>query len=192
MTLEPSRVIDILSLARQHDEMLKEARQDLFRAETKLSVRRKWQWPIRLACVGLGAGGYAVAQSGSFRTQAAEALTKAVRDFQAAGAATLVMLVAAGLALYLVAWLVTRSLRKPSPERQARKLMEQFARADGVAAYVFAEDSPEHEAASIGALTRPENKNIRQRHLNVTNRSLHSSMNRLLNRMDDDPQALLH
>lgn len=56
VTLEPQLVVEVLSLARQHDDMLKEARQDLFRAETKLNVERRWKWPIRLGCVGLGAG----------------------------------------------------------------------------------------------------------------------------------------
>ena len=48
VTLEPRLVVEVLSLARQHDEMLKEARQDLFRAETKLNVERRWKWPVRL------------------------------------------------------------------------------------------------------------------------------------------------
>jgi hypothetical protein len=55
VTLEPQLVVEVLSLARQHDDMLKEARQDLFRAETKLNVERRWKWPIRLGCVALGA-----------------------------------------------------------------------------------------------------------------------------------------
>ena len=38
LTLEPSLVIEVLSLARAHDDILKETRQDLFRAETKRQV----------------------------------------------------------------------------------------------------------------------------------------------------------
>src|SRR5690606_42116848 len=55
-TLEPQLVVEVLSLARQYDEMLKEARQDLFRAETKLKVERRWKWPILIGCVALGVG----------------------------------------------------------------------------------------------------------------------------------------
>ena len=38
VTLAPSMVVEVLSLARAHDDMIKEMRQDLFRAETKLHV----------------------------------------------------------------------------------------------------------------------------------------------------------
>ena len=46
VTLEPQLVVEVLSLARQHDDMLKEARQDLCRPATKLNVERRWTWPI--------------------------------------------------------------------------------------------------------------------------------------------------
>ena len=85
-------------------------------------------------------------------------------------------------------------MRGPTPEQTARKLMEQFAEKDGVAAYVFAgEDTVEDEAASIGALTRPENTTFRQRRLTQSNRTLSSSLTRLLNRTGAEEQSsLLH
>ena len=71
--------------------------------------------------------------------------------------------------------------------------MEQFARRNGVAAYVFAgQDSPDDEAASIGALTRPEIKQFRKRRLTASNRTLQSSLQRLLNSTMDDTQQILH
>ena len=48
VTLEPSRVLEILSLARDHDEMLKALRQDLTRVETKLRVERRYNAGARL------------------------------------------------------------------------------------------------------------------------------------------------
>ena len=102
------------------------------------------------------------------------------------GAESLASLLIAGAAIWLAVFLVRRWLRGPTPEKQARKLMEEFARADGVASYVFAgESNPDEAAATIGALTRPENKNFRQRHLDDDNRPLASSMMRLLNRQFD-------
>ena len=67
VTLEPPTRRRVLALARQHDDTLKEIRQDLFRAETKLRVERRWKWPIRLGCVALGAGGLAMSRMRAFR-----------------------------------------------------------------------------------------------------------------------------
>jgi len=67
----------------------------------------------------------------------------------------------------------------------------QFAQKDGVAAYVFAgQDSPDDEAASIGALTRTEIKQFRKRRLTASNRTLQSSLQRRLNSADDGQQIL--
>ena len=57
---------------------------------------------------------------------------------------------------------------------------------EGVATVVFAgQDQPDEAAATIGALTRPENKHFRQRRLTQDNRPLASSLMQLLNRQVD-------
>jgi hypothetical protein len=194
VTLEPSLVVEVLSLARNHDEMLKEARQDLFRAETKLHVERRWKWPIRVACVALGAGGLAAFQNEQLRASIMEYLDVVTAGLLGAGNMALLGFVVLCVAAWGAFHLIRRATRGPTPEQQARKLMEQFAQKDGVAAYVFAgQETPEDEAASIGALTRPEIKHFRKRRLTATNRTLQSSLQRLLNRtMDDSQQQLLH
>lgn len=194
VTLEPSLVVEVLSLARHHDDMLKETRQDLFRAETKLREERRWKWPIRVACVALGAGGLAAFQNEVVRAETTAFFESSVRGIMSAGNTALLGLVLAGVAIYAGVYLLRRHLQGPSPEKTARKLMEQFAERDGVAAYVFAGDeAPEEEAASIGALTRKENKHFRQRRLTLQNRTLQSSLQRLLNRtVDDAQQPVVH
>lgn len=194
VTLEPQLVVEVLSLARQHDEMLKEARQDLFRAETKLNVERRWKWPVRIGCVALGAGGLAAFQNEALIAATGEFFRSTVSQIASAGNVALVSLVFVGLMTYAAVWLIRRSLRGPTPEQTARKLMEEFAKKDGVAAYVFAGDeTPEEEAESIGALARTENKHFRQRRLTQSNRTMQSSLQRLLNRtMDDTQHQLLH
>lgn len=194
VTLEPSQVVEVLSLARQHDEMLKETRQDLFRAETKLQVERRWKWPIRIGCVALGAGGLAAFQNEQLRASTLEFLDVVTAGLLGAGNMALLGFVVLCVAAYGAFYLIRRSMRGPTPEEQARKLMEQFAQKDGVAAYVFAgQDSPEDEAASIGALTRPEIKHFRKRRLTASNRTLQSHLQRLLNRtMDGSQQQILH
>lgn len=194
VTLEPQLVVEVLSLARQHDEMLKEARQDLFRAETKLHVERRWKWPIRLGCVALGVAGVLAFQNEALMAATASFFRSLGTTIASAGYTGLIGLVVVGAVLYGAYWLIRRAMAGPTPEQTARKLMEQFAEKDGVAAYVFAgEDSAEDEAASIGALTRPENKTFRQRRLNQSNRTLSSSLTRLLNRSSADEQSsLLH
>ncbi|HOY79807.1 MAG TPA: hypothetical protein PLN33_20490 [Hyphomonadaceae bacterium] len=193
VTLEPQHVVEVLSLARQHDEMLKEARQDLFRAETKLKVERRWKWPLRVGCVALGAGGLALFQNEAVMTATVDFLRSAGANIVGAGNTALIGLVVLGVVLYAAFWLIRRAMRGPTPEQTARKLMEQFAEKDGVAAYVFAgEENADDEAASIGALTRAENKTFRQRRLTQSNRTLASSLTRLLNRPVGDTQTLLH
>lgn len=193
VTLEPQLVVEVLSLAREHDDALKETRQDLFRAETKLNVERRWKWPVRLACVALGAGGLAVFQNEALMGATAELFRSTAVSISSAGNAALVSLVIFGIAAYAAIWLIRRQLRGATPERTAHKLMEQFAQRDGVAAYVFVGDeTPEDEAASIGALARTEHKHFRQRRLTQSNRTLQSSLQRLLNRTVDDSHQLLH
>ena len=194
VTLEPQLVVEVLSLARQHDDMLKEARQDLFRAETKLNVERRWKWPIRLGCVSLGVGGVFAFQNETLMMASADFFRSMGTTITSAGYTGLIALVVFSAAIYGAVWLIRRAMRGPTPEQTARKLMEQFADKNGVAAYVFAgEDTAEDEAASIGALTRPENKTFRQRRLNQSNRTLSSSLTRLLNRTGGDDQSpLLH
>jgi hypothetical protein len=194
VTLEPSHVVEVLALARDHDEQLKEARQDLFRAETKLNVERRWKWPIRIGCVALGAGGLAAFENPTLRAGATDFVRTASDGIASAGNTALIVLVGLGVALYAGVWLLRRHLSGPTPEQTARKLMEQFAQKDGVAAYVFAGDeTADDEAAEIGALTRPEHKDFRRRRLTASNRTLQSSLTRLLNRtVDDSQQQMLH
>lgn len=193
VTLEPNLVVEVLSLARQHDDMLKETRQDLFRAETKLNVERRWKWPLRLACFGLGVGSFAAIQNEALMLTVSEFIRSTGAGMMSAGNMALVGLLVFGVAIYSAVWMIRRTMRGPTPEQTARKLMEEFARKDGVAAYVFAGDeTPEDEAASLGALTREENKMFRQRRLTQSNRTLSSSLTRLLNRTGDDTHTLLH
>ncbi len=191
VTLEPSLVVEVLSLARTHDDMLKETRQDLFRTETKLHVERRWKWPIRVGCVALGAGGLAAFQNEQLRASTMELLDVVTAGLLGAGNLALLGFVALCAAAWGAFYLIRRAMRGPTPEQQARKLMEQFAQKDGVAAYVFAgQDSPDDEAASIGALTRTEIKQFRKRRLTASNRTLQSSLQRLLNSADDGQQIL--
>lgn len=193
MTLEPSMVVEVLSLARAHDDMLKEMRQDLFRAETKLHVESRWTWPIRIACVALGALGLAAFQTEALRASTLEFLDVVTAGLLGAGNMALLGFVGLCAAAWGAVYLIRRAMLDPTPEKQARKLMEQFAQKNGVAAYVFAgQDSPDEEAASIGALTRPEIKHFRKRHLTASNRTLQSSLQRLLNRSVEDGQQILY
>lgn len=181
VTLEPPTVAEILVLARQHDERLKDIRQDLFRAETKLRVERAWKWPIRVGCVALGAGGLAAIQNETVRASVTHAFVDTFSHVRATGIATLISLLVIGAVLVGAGLLVQRLIRGPTPEQKAKKLMEQFARADGVAAYVFsAQDTAEDEAATVDALVRPENKRMRQRKMNNSHRLLTASITRLL------------
>lgn len=192
VTLEPSMVVEVLSLARRHDEMLKELRQDLLRSETKLEVERRWKWLIRAGCVAFGAGSAIAIQDQTLRAGIASFLETAAKGIASAGNTTLLVLVIASVAVYGAVRLLRRMLQGPSPERMTRKLMQQFARRDGVASYVFTgEETPDEQASSIDALTSQKNKQFRQRRLTASNRTLSSSLQRLLNSTDDNP-SLLH
>lgn len=192
VTLEPPRVVEILALARRHDEILQETRQDLFRTETKLHFERTWRWPIRAACVALGVVGMAAAQNDEVRANALTFLRSVLGQVRETRTEAYLTMLVVGLAILLAVLLVRRWVRGPTPEQQARKLMEQFAQSDGVASYVFAgQQSPDEAAATIGALTRPENKHYRQRRLTQDNRPLATSLTRILNR-ELDKHGELH
>lgn len=173
--------------------MLKETRQDLVRAETKLNFERRWKWPVRLACFGLGVGSFASIQNQALISTASEFIRSTGAGMMGAGNMALLGLLVVAVAVYAAVWMIRRAMRVPTPEQTARKLMKEFARKDGVAAYVFVgEERPEDEAASLGALTREENKMFRQRRLTQSNRTLSSSLMRLLNRTVDETHTPLH
>lgn len=189
VTLEPPTVAEILALARQHDERLKDLRQDLFRTETKLRVERALKWPIRIGCVAFGAGAFAAVQNETVRATVYAFFADFFSNIRTTGFATLITLVVAGLVLFGVGFLIRKWISGPTPEQKAQKLMEQFARADGVAAYVFsAQDSTEDEAATVDALVRPENKQMRQRRMTSSHRLLTASLTRLLNQSANDSE----
>ena len=185
VTLEPSRVLEILALARDHDDMVKALRQDLTRVETKLRVEKKYKWHWRVACVVIGVLGLLAVQNEELMASLSASVQAIGQELQAKGNASLFILIITGIAIYAAIWAIRRSFREPTPEQQARKLMQQFAEKDGVAAYVFANETPEEEAETIGALTRPENKDLRKRHFTASHRTLQSSMTRLLHRIED-------
>lgn len=181
VTLEPPTVAEILALARQHDERLKDIRQDLFRAETKLRVERAWKWPIRVGCVALGAGGLAAIQNETIRSVVTDFFVDSFSNIRTTGLASLISLIVIAAALFGIGYLIRRWIQEPTPEQKAKKLMEQFARADGVAAYVFsAQDTAEDETATVDALVRPENKRMRQRRMTSSHRLLTASITKLL------------
>ena len=182
VTLEPPTVAEILALARQHDERLKDLRQDLFRTETKLRVERAMKWPIRFGCIALGAGALALGQNETIRATVFAFFADLFSNIRTTGLATLITLVVASLVLFGVGWLIRKWIAGPTPEQKAQKLMDQFARADGVAAYVFsAQDTTEDAAVTVDALVRPENKQMRQRQMTSSHRLLTASLTRLLN-----------
>ena len=194
VTLDPPTVAEILALGRQHDERLKDLRQDLFRTETKLRVERALKWPIRIGCVAFGAGALATVQNETIRASVYGFFADLFSNIRTTGLATLLTLVVAGLVLFGIGLLIRRLIAGPTPERKAQKLMEQFARADGVAAYVFsAQDSTEDESATVDALVRPENKQMRQRRMTSSHRLLTASLRRLLNQSaESSEKARLH
>lgn len=183
VTLEPSAVVEIMTLARRHDEMLKETRQDLFRAETKLGVERAWRWPIRAACVALGGVVVAAWQYDGLRDSVLASVERFVAQMRTGGAEMGIAILAGAALILGLSLLIRKWISGPTPEERVRKLMKQFASADGVAAYVFSpQDNADDEAALVGALARPENNRIRQRRLTSSNRLLTASLAQLLNR----------
>jgi hypothetical protein len=190
VTLEAPTVAEILALARQHDEGLKDLKQDLFRTETKLRVERTLKWPIRVGCAAFGAGALATVQNEAVRAAVYAFFGDLFSNVRTTGIATLTTLVVACLVLFGAGLLIRKWIAGPTPEQKTRKLMEQFARADGVAAYVFSgQDSAEDEAATVDALVRPENKQMRQRRMTSSHRLLTASLTRLLNQSADAAEA---
>jgi len=176
-------VAEIMTLARRHDEMLKEVRQDLFRAETQLGVERAWRWPIRIACLMLGVVGAVAWQNDGVRAGIVAFAGRFATQMRTSGVEMIIALAVAAVLIVGLSLLVRRWIVGPSPEQRVRKLMKEFARTDGVAAYVFSpQDNADDEAALVGALARPENKRIRQRRLTCSNRLLTASLAQLLNR----------
>ena len=189
VTLEPPTIAEILALARQHDERLKDIRQDLVRAETKLSVERTWKWPIRAACVALGAIGFAAAQNERLRTTVTTSFNDFFANIRTTGVSTLITLVIGGIVIFAGVMLIRRWVEGPTPEQKARKLMEQFAKSDGVASYVFsAQDTTDEEAETVDALLGPKKKQMRQRRMTNSHRLLTASLTRLLNQPSDDAE----
>ncbi len=181
VTLQPSTVAEIVALARQHDERVKDMRQDIVRLETQLRGERMWKWPVRLGCVGLGVIGLAVFQNDAVRAGAASAAHDLFANMRTASVSTLITLGGVTLAIVGVVMLVRRLIEGPSPEKKARKLMEQFARTDGVAAYVFSpQETSEEETETVTALLEPKNKQMRQRRMTNAHRLLTTSLTRLL------------
>lgn len=186
VTLDPPEVVELLALARLHDEKLKEARQDLFRAETKLGLERMWRWPIRFAFLMAGIVGVIAWQNRQLRSGVRAFFDSVFGRIRESGIETLVGLLVGGLVVTGLVFLIMRLARGPSPEQRARKLMKQFARTDGVAAYVFTDDdNAQAEAEVVNALTRRGAKRMRQRRLTQDNRPLASSMLRILNQQVD-------
>lgn len=180
VTLEAPTVAEILALARQHDERLKDLKQDLFRTETKLRVERSLKWPIRIGCVAFGAGAFATVQNEAVHATLYAFLADVFSNIRTPGSAALIALVV-GIGLLIRKWTAG-----PTPEQRTRNLMEQVARADGVAAYVYSgQDTAEDEAATVDALVRPENKQMRQRRMTSSHRLLTASLTRLLNQSED-------
>ena len=97
VTLEPPTVAEILAIARQHDERLKDLQQDLFRAETKLRVERTLKWPIRAGWVAIGAGGLAIAQNEAIRAWVYGFFADLFSNIRTTGLATLFTLLGVGL-----------------------------------------------------------------------------------------------
>ena len=124
VTLEPPTVAEILAIARQHDERLKDLQQDLFRAETKLRVERTLKWPIRAGCVAIGAGGLAIAQNEAIRAWVYGVFADLFSNMRTTGLATLITLLVVGLVLFGIGWLVRKWISGPTPEQKTKKLME--------------------------------------------------------------------
>ena len=186
VTLEPPTIAEILALARQHDERMKDMRQDLVRAETKLNVERAWKWPIRAGCVALGAVGLAAVQNDTIRHSVTTFFYDSFANIRTTGASTLITLVVGGIVIFGAVLLIRRLVEGPTPEQKARKLMEQFAKSDGVASYVFSsQDTPEEETETVDALLGPKHKQMRQRRMTNSHRLLTASLTRLLNQPSD-------
>jgi hypothetical protein len=196
--LDPSSVQEMLELSRGHDQQLREARQDLLRAETNLRTERRWSWPVLAASAGAGAVALAALQIPDvmprIRERAGSSLA-AVQgvlsdDFVIVGL-SIPNLVLAFLVVVLIvgAMLLAWTAKKTSPRIAARNLMEQFALGENVSAIAFSDDSIDDVAISIGILTRRPRLFPRRRRLVPTTPSMASSVTSLLHRATDAAPA---
>ena len=185
--LDPSSVQEILELSRSHDQQLREARQDLLRAETNLRSGQRWKWPVLAASAGAGAVALATLQIPDvmphIRERSGSALATAQRvlsDGVVISGLVFLVIVLAAVAIFLV-W----TFRRTSPRIAARNLMERFALGEGVSAVAFSDDSLDDVAISIGILTRRPHLFPRRRRFLPTTLSLASSVTSLLHRATD-------
>jgi hypothetical protein len=136
----------ILEIAREHDQKLKSVEQDLFRAETKLRVERRWQWLDRglffiigvavmtaAAQAGVMAAAGALGQKGLAKLAIYLTSTVDIVGVPVPLNALLFILIALTMTLILV---TVASLR-PSPQRAARKLMKKFDKDPAVQGFMF-------------------------------------------------------
>lgn len=188
VVLDPSGVQEILELTRNHDQQLRETRQDLLRAETNLRSERQGKWPVLAASAGAGAAALATLQIPDVMLYAREGLASALAAAERILSDGVVIFVAAIVVIVLAAagMLLAWALRKVSPRIVARDLMEQFTLRQGVSAMTFSDDSLEDVAISVGVLTRrPHVFPKRRRLLPATTPSLASSVTSLLHRATD-------
>jgi hypothetical protein len=185
--LDPSGVQEIMELTRNHDQQLREARQDLLRAETNLRSERQGKWPVLAVSAGAGAVALATLQIPDVMLHTRELLASALAAAQHILSDGGVIFVAAVMAIVLVAAaiLLAWALRKVSPRIVARDLMEQFTLRQGVSAMAFSDDSLDDVAISVGVLTRRPHWFPKRRRLLPATPSLASSVTSLLHRATD-------
>jgi hypothetical protein len=189
--LDPSSVQEILELSRGHDQQLREARQDLLRAETNLRSERWGKWPVLAASAGAGAVALATLQIPDLiphiRERIAPVLAVAGRVLSDGVVIFVVAVVVIMLAAAAI--LLTWALRKVSPRIVARGLMEQFTLRQGVSAMAFSDDSLDDVAISVGILTRRPHLFPKRRRPVPATPSLASSVTSLLHRATDAAPA---
>ena len=192
ITLEPANIQEMLELSRNHDQQLKEARQDLLRAETNLHAEQKWKWVWRAVGLCLGALGLITLQNTTFQQKARQvsdgALTYAegfapgsvvVGNVSIPIFVPLLVALAAAAAVILLAFLAAR---KPPPRVAALKLMQRFVLHDGVTAQMFGGDSAAEVAAAVAMRARPRRMFSKTRAPAIVTSSLASSMASVLHR----------
>jgi hypothetical protein len=186
ITLEPANIQEMLELSRNHDQQLKEARQDLLRAETNLHAEQKWKWVWRAVGLCLGALGLVALQNTTFQQKARQASDGALTYAEGFAPGVIVvgnvsmpvfvlMLVglAAVAAAILLAFLI---VRKPPPRRAVLRLMERFVLHDSVTAQVFGGDSAADVAAAVAMRARPRRMFSKTHAAAIVTSSLASSM----------------
>jgi hypothetical protein len=190
--LDPPSIQEVLELAQSHDDQLKEARQDLLRAETRLRAEQTWKWLWRAVSLGLGMLALATLQNAEFQRKAHEAFAEFLAYAQTFMPGSIVL---AGVeisllipTLLLFAGVAASTLfgvlifREMPPRQVARKLMDQFVLHDGVTARALGEDSVAKVAAAVAARARPRRVFFRPRKATPVAPMLVSSVKTLLNR----------